>query len=313
MVNVVSLFHGMGCLNIAMNRAGIRTGFVYTSEIDKYATKVDIANNPGNIRMGDVRNWREWGIDWSSVDLVTAGSPCQGFSSAGKQGGTKAVIDGVETVISSREQYVDAKQRGAEFLSQSHLFWEFVLLLDVVRVWNPNVKFMLENVKMSRNNLDMITEALGVEPVFINSEVICPQSRPRYYWCNWGVPAPEPKDINLLDYLVDEGKPMSKGWHTWFEKNREFQLSKQYCAILNNGSTNRAICMTERQYASWNGNFIQMGGGEYRAMTVNEACAMQGVPRGYCNSVSASRAYSMLGNGWQCDTIEHILRYMNGA
>lgn len=239
MVNVVSLFHGMGCLNIAMNRAGIPTGFVYTSEIDKYATKVDIANNPDNIRMGDVRNWRDWGIDWSSVDLVTAGSLCQGFSSAGKQGGTKAIIDGVETVISTREQYTDAKQRGAEFLSQSHLFWEFVLLLDVVRVWNPNVKFMLENVKMSRNNLDMITKALGVDPVFINSALVSAQNRQRYYWCNWDVPQPEDLGIvlaNILEVQPTDPTYMSK---TFCERNKH---------ILRDDLTGKAKNLSAMEY-----------------------------------------------------------------
>src|SRR5690606_20355187 len=131
---------------------------------------------PGIIRLGDVTKWRDWGIDWSSIKLVIGGSPCQGFSSAGKQGGTKSTVNGVEVIVSDRETYHAVKKAGGVFLSQSHLFWGYVLILDHVKAHNPRVAFMLENVKMSKNNLDMITSALGVAPVFINSAVLSAQN-----------------------------------------------------------------------------------------------------------------------------------------
>lgn len=201
---VISLFHGMGCFNIAAERAGVEFQKCYTSEIDPYASIVDKANNPGNVNMGDVTKWRDWPINWWEVDLVVGGSPCQGFSAAGKQGGTKAILDGMEIIVSDRAMYLDAKSRGAEFLSQSYLFWEYVLLIDFIKLFNPNVKVFLENVNMSKNNMDMITDAMGVKPVFINSALVSAQNRRRWYWANWEFDQPEDKHIYLRDILESD-------------------------------------------------------------------------------------------------------------
>lgn len=171
--NVLSLFHGMGCCNLALERSGIYFDRLYTSEVDKYSTIVDEANNPGNIRLGDVTKWREWDIDWSSIDLLVGGSPCQGFSFAGKQ---LAFDD-----------------------PRSKLFFVYVDILNHIREVNPDVKFMLENVKMKKEFLSIISEKLGVEPVFINSNLVSAQNRQRYYWANWGFEQPEDKGITWGD------------------------------------------------------------------------------------------------------------------
>lgn len=133
-MNVLSLFDGMSCGMIALERAGIEVGTYYASEIDKYATKVSEANYPQIVRMGDVTKWREWDIDWSSIDLLIGGSPCQGFSFAGKQ---LAFND-----------------------PRSALFFEYLNILNHIKLVNPNVKFFLENVKMKKEYLDVITESL---------------------------------------------------------------------------------------------------------------------------------------------------------
>lgn len=179
-MNVLSLFDGISCGRYCLDRLRERVTY-YASEINGPADQVSKNNYPDIIRLGDVTSWREWPLDWSSIDLVIAGSPCQGFSSAGKAGGTKAIIAGETVLIDSRNRYMWAKGVGAEFLSQSHLFWEFILILDHVKAHNPRVRFMLENVKMSGNNMDMITKAIGVEPVFINSALVSAQNRQRYY------------------------------------------------------------------------------------------------------------------------------------
>ncbi len=198
-INVLSNFDGMSCGRIALDKIGANIGLYYAAEIDKHAVKVSSHNWPENINMGDVTKWRDWDIDWSSIDLFIGGSPCQGFSSAGKQGGTKAMVNGEIAVISTREQYENAKQKNAEFLSCSHLFWEFVLCLDHVKSCNPDVKFMLENVKMSKPNMKLVTDALGVEPVFINSSLVSAQNRQRYYWSNWEITQPEDKGVSWSD------------------------------------------------------------------------------------------------------------------
>lgn len=205
MINVLSLFDGMSCGRIALERIGQPVGMYARSEIDKHALLVARANYPKSYDLGDVTKWREWPIDWSTIDLIMGGSPCQGFSAAGKQGGTRAKLHGQEMIVDTREKYVTAKQAGAEFLSQSYLFWEFVLIVYHIRTHNPKVKILLENVKMSRPNLDMITAAMGCgDPVFINSALVSAQNRQRYYWCNWEVGQPENRGIVLADILESE-------------------------------------------------------------------------------------------------------------
>lgn len=168
----------MSCGRIALDRAGIEIDKYYASELDKYAIKVTQANWPENIQLGDVNKWREWDIDWASIDLLIGGSPCQGFSFAGKQ---LAFDD-----------------------PRSKLFFEYVNILEYVKMLNPRVKFMLENVKMKKEFLNVISESLGVEPVFINSTLVSAQNRQRYYWANWDFDQPEDKRIMLVDILENE-------------------------------------------------------------------------------------------------------------
>lgn len=133
-MNVLSLFDGMSCGQIALNRIGIKPTKYYASELDKYAIKVTQANYPDTMQLGDVTKWREWDIDWSSIDLLIGGSPCQGFSFAGKQ---LAFDD-----------------------PRSKLFFVYVDILNHIKSVNPSVKFLLENVKMKKEYLDVITERL---------------------------------------------------------------------------------------------------------------------------------------------------------
>ena len=184
-MNVLSLFDGMSCGQIALNRIGIKPTKYYASELDKYAIKVTQANYPDTVKLGDVTQWREWDIDWASIDLLIGGSPCQGFSFAGKQ---LAFDD-----------------------PRSKLFFVYVDILNHIKSVNPSVKFMLENVKMKKEYLAVISEQLGVEPVFINSALVSAQNRQRYYWCNWEVSQPEDRGIVLADILesdhVEDGSP----------------------------------------------------------------------------------------------------------
>lgn len=168
-MNVLSLFDGISAGRVALERAGISVENYYAAEIDKYAIKVTQANYPDTIHLGDVTKWREWDIDWSSIDLLIGGSPCQGFSFAGKQ---LAFDD-----------------------PRSALFFVYVDILNHIRSVNPDVKFLLENVKMKKEYLDVISEQLGVEPVFINSALVSAQSRQRYYWANWSFGQLEDKGI----------------------------------------------------------------------------------------------------------------------
>ena len=176
-VNVLSLFDGMSCGRIALDRAGFEVGSYYAAEVDKYAITVTQANYPNTVQLGDVTNWRDWDIDWAGIDLLIGGSPCQGFSFAGKQ---LAFDD-----------------------PRSKLFFVYVDILNHIRSVNPNIKFLLENVKMKKEYLDVISEHLGVEPEPINSALLSAQNRQRYYWANWEFGQPEDKGLVLADIIED--------------------------------------------------------------------------------------------------------------
>ena len=156
----------------------MEVGKYYASEIDKYAISITQKNYPDTIQLGDVTKWREWDIDWASIDLIMGGSPCQGFSMAGKQ---LAFDD-----------------------PRSALFFVFVDIRNHIQKHNPDVKFLLENVRMKKDHLAVITEYMGVEPVMINSALVSAQNRRRLYWTNipLGVTQPADKGEILSDILV---------------------------------------------------------------------------------------------------------------
>ena len=149
-MRVLSLFDGMSCARIALERAGINVTRYYASEVDRYAIKVAQANYPDTVQLGDVRDimWPET-FEFEKINLLIGGSPCQGFSFAGKQ-----------------LNFDDPR---------SALFWEYVRLLKECK---PRY-FLLENVRMNQRSQDVITEALGVQPVPINSSLVSAQNRKR--------------------------------------------------------------------------------------------------------------------------------------
>lgn len=186
-VNVLSLFDGISCGQQALERLGVEVDKYYASEVDKYAISITQKNYPDTVQLGDVTKWREWDIDWASIDLVMGGSPCQGFSMAGKQ---LAFDD-----------------------PRSALFFVFVDIRNHIQKFNPNVKFLLENVRMKKDHLDVISQYMGVEPVMINSALVSAQNRVRFYWCNWEITQPEDRGILLKDILetgeVDRDKSLA--------------------------------------------------------------------------------------------------------
>lgn len=346
-MNVLSLFDGMSCGQIALERANIPVDIYYAAEIDKYAVQVSKANYPNTIHLGDVTKWREWDIDFSSIDLLIGGSPCQGFSVAGEQGGTKCIFNDEEIVVTDRKKYLEMKGKGAEFLSQSFLFWEFVLLLDHVKSLNPSVQFMLENVKMAKNNMDMITTALGVEPVFINSALVSAQNRQRWYWANWNIPQPEDKGILLKDIIEGDGfikthgeyKPktdkaqcLDANYHKGVDNHGQRTIIRpcelkpfnkdSLCHHVANATDIKGNESIKRVYAESGKcpTLTTMGGGHrepkvltgeqsYRKLTPLECERLQTVPDGYTDHVSNTQRYKMLGNGWTVDVIAHIFKH----
>lgn len=282
-MKILSLFDGMACCRIALEKLGVNVDAYYASEIDKHAIKVAQSNWPDNVQLGDITRWQEWDIDWSSIGLVTGGFPCQSWSLAGKQLG-------------------DKDERGM-------LFWTMLDVMKKVREHNPNAHFLIENVKMKNEFEEYIThhtkQALGeVHKILINSSIVAPYDRPRYYWTSFPCTQPDPVDLFFVDVVGDDLVPMSDGWHKWWDKNKEFQLSKKYSKV--NGFGDKGICMTARQYASWNGNFIDVNGVIHKP---NKAALARlvGAKELYFYTATQRQAELMAGNGWTVDVIVHLL------
>ena len=206
-MNVLSLFDGMSCGQQALERAGFKVDNYFASEIDKYAIQVTMANYPNTKQLGSVVNVD--GYKLPKIDLLIGGSPCQSFSFAGKRKGM-ATTD--EQEILTLEHYLKLKAEGYEFEGQSYLFWEYMRLLNEVK---PKY-FLLENVEMGEKWEKVLSKAIGVNGIHINSALVSAQNRKRIYWTNIGlepsglfgylesiITQPKDKGILLKDVLQD--------------------------------------------------------------------------------------------------------------
>lgn len=229
-MNILSLFDGTSAGRLEAERAGLPVTKYYASEIDKYAIAVSKKNYPDIIHLGNVEDYQEWDIDFGEIDLLLGGSPCQGFSIAGKQ-----------------LNFEDPR---------SKLFFEYVEILKKIREKNPNVLFLLENVRMKKEFQNIISEHLGVEPIEINSNLVSAQNRKRLYWTNIpNIKQPEDKGIMLKDIVHEKADidfAVSETWCKRFKRKAQYYIDKSYVAV----SPEKAITMTARQIMSWNGNFI---------------------------------------------------------
>lgn len=183
-MKILSLFDGISAGQLALRQANKTIDQYYASEVDKYAIQLTQRNFPNTIQLGDVNNWREWDIPWAEIDLVMGGSPCQGFSFAGKQ-----------------LNFDDPR---------SALFFVFVDICHHVADHNPKMRFLLENVRMKKESQAVITGYMGVEPIPINSSLVSAQNRYRLYWTNIpNVTQPEDQGIILRDILETNGNTYS--------------------------------------------------------------------------------------------------------
>ena len=243
-LTILSLFDGMSCGQIALRDMGVPINRYYASEIDKHAIKQTQLNFPDTIQLGDVEKWREWDIDWPSIDLLLAGSPCQGFSLGGKMLG-----------------HDDPRSR---------LYWVFLDILRHIQTYSPNVKFLLENVRMRTNDERQINESLGLMPVVINSSLVSAQNRVRLYWSNirtrqeglfgdvhTDIPMPEDRGIFIQDilelevedkYYIDSGvfgqdvsgkaRALRVGGGLSTDARHSWQENNMICAMRGRGSNN---------------------------------------------------------------------------
>jgi len=315
-MNVLSLFDGMSCGQIALEKLGIPVKNYFAAEIDKYAIQVAQDNYPDTIHVGDVKDIHT--IDGHlvddfcflhKIDLLIGGSPCQGFSFAGKQ-----------------LNFDDPR---------SQLFFEYVRLLKELK---PKY-FLMENVKMKKESMDIITEYLGVEPIEINSNLVSAQNRKRLYWTNIPMEGlPEDKGIMLKDILepveqIDDAYYYSDKSIAYMERgNDKWQQagSRRADRYTQTPDTKKAFTITANFHKGVPYNYfddvrdkskcVRSGGrGSYdrhewdsvdtqhiRKLTVTECERLQTVPDGYTCGVSNTQRYKMLGNGWTVDVVKHI-------
>ena len=295
-MNVLSLFDGISCGQLALNRAGIKYDNYYASEVDDNAISIAKKNFPNMIHLGDVREVTAEKLP--KIDLILSGSPCQGFSIAGKQ---LAFDD-----------------------PRSKLFFEFVRILKEVRERNPDVKFLMENVPMKTDYLEIITDYLKVEPVFINSSEITAQSRKRYYWMNWKVGSIfNQKDLvfeDIAEKNIDEDYFYNNRTLNYIKKETSHRLQTPHqLGHINksNSQANRVYSILGKSVtmkAEGGGLGAKMGlyldNGRIRRATPIEAERLQTLPDNYTLGLSDNQRYKVIGNGWTVDVICHLLNYL---
>jgi DNA-cytosine methyltransferase len=327
----------------ALENIGIKVDKYYSSEIKPYAIELTQYHFPDTIQVGDVTKWRDWDIDWQSIDLVLSGSPCQDLSAAGKRAG----ING----------------------SKSSLFFVFVDILNHIKSLNPNVLFLQENVgSASKLDVGIMSRALGVYPCRINSSLLTAQLRDRYYWSNiqtketmfdlvTDIPQPIDKGIMFKDIITsgdvnrEKSKCLLSGLYNSFcyknEKSKEAQhylinrekfgtlliyeennelrcktnTAKGYDIVTENDcldlsfptSTTRRARVTKGKspcIMESNNNLYSYKDGIVRTVNQIEMERLQGFPDGYTSILSKAKAGSLLGDDWTLPIIEHIFSFI---
>ena len=286
-INVLSLFDGMSCGQIALERAGIEVDKYFASEINEKAIRVTQNNYPNTIQLGNVLNVKSEHLP--KIDLLIGGSPCQGFSIAGK---------------------------GLNFKDErSKLFFEFVRLKNEL---NPTY-FLLENVKMKDEIADEIDKLLGVKRVYIDSRDFTGHIRKRYYWTNIPIDDWNKKDLKIKD-IINPNIPFDKDMN-FFLGRTVYDPSMSYDGIITiNPRDNKGKQTWQRgRVYDIEGNCpticaslfdlnITKDHSTYRKLTIEECEKLQGVPIGYTSCVKKNDAGEMLGNGWTVDVIAHIFK-----
>lgn len=274
MINVLSLFDGMSCGQIALKQLGFEFNY-YSSEIDEHAIKLTQHNFPDTTQLGDIRNIKI--KDLPKIDLLIGGSPCQGFSLAGK-----------------KLNFNDPR---------SALFFEYV---RIFKETNPKY-FLLENVKMKKEYQDIITEYLGVEPILINSSLVSAQNRERLYWTNIpNISEVQDKGILFKDIVNHnhELKPLTKWFFSkWGEKMKIDSLRTL--------SSDKSFCITTNKSHSKN-YYLNYDKTMARMLELDEIRKLQNIPDDYDMScISKTQAHKVIGNGWTIDVIKHIFKHMD--
>jgi len=301
---VLSLFDGISCGRVALDRLGINYETYYSSEIDKYAIAISDYHFKDTVKLGSVMEWENWDIDYSSVDLILAGFPCQSWSKNGK-------LQGIEDV-------------------RGQLVYPMLKIMEKVKMANPNVKFLLENVKMQGGYVDFLSKLIGIEPILINSSLMSAQNRERLYWTNIENVV-QPKDLSLtMDNILEKGK---------VAENLYYNVGADYTGKETGHVADLHIKIHQSEKRVYSSDYksptlTTMQGGHRqpkvligdihgshimrrltpleceRLQTLEDNYSKYGVLNGKVKEISNSQRYKTVGNGWTVDVIAHILSFM---
>jgi len=294
-INVLSLFDGMSCGQIALNRIGVKINNYYASEIDVNAIQVTQKNYPNTKQLGSVIDLD--GSLYQNIDLLCGGSPCQNFSFAGKPKGmgTKCEIE-----ILSLEHYLQLKNEGFEFEGQSYLFWEFMRILTETK---PKY-FLLENVKMTKKWQNVLSEAIGCRPIEINSSKFSAQNRPRLYWTNIPFTLPEENNTQCIYDILEEGAEFNDNYANWMLN--KWGDKRRLDAFFN--AKGKASCLTASMAKGQKATYCVNDDKKIHKFSALECERLQTVPDNYTDGIANSHRFHMLGNGWTVDVIAHIFK-----
>jgi DNA-cytosine methyltransferase len=341
---VVSLFNGMNTGRQALENCGYKVTKYYSSELKPYAIELTQFHFPDTIQVGDVTKWREWDIDWKSVNIILSGSPCQDLSIAGKRKG----ISG----------------------TKSSLFWVFIEILEHVKSLNPNVIFFQENVgSANKKDIGIMSRAMRLYPVRMNSSLVTAQLRDRYYWTNirtkqtmfdvvTDIPQPEDRKIMFKDILTDGYTDRDKAraileseerlntdlgkMHDRYAKFGNVVYLEKYKDLISIENARLKVKTNTTdgyQYATENdclnlsfptsttrrgritkgkapcllqGNepLFAFTGDNIRPLNKIELCRLQGFPDDYCDILTRNKAASLLGDGWTLPIVEHFFSFL---
>lgn len=296
-INVLSLFDGISCGRVALERVGIPIKKYYASEIDKYAMQISKKNYPDIIQLGDIKGLTNDILDsLGEIDIVMGGSCCQDLSCYKYDRGDVTGLNG----------------------EKSGLFYEFCRILKYVK---PKY-FLLENVaSMEKKWKDEISKNMGVQPVMINSSLVCAAERKRLYWTNIpNILQPQDKGVVLKDIVFNADEVPEKYWYTKYDFTvHEGDVKVKATIHLNshrqakevyglNHKCNTLLCDGN------GGNLVKKvyQNEKVRKLMPIEYERLQTLPDEYTDCVSDSRRYSVIGNGWTVDVIAHIFNNLKG-
>lgn len=324
-MNVLSLFDGISSGYLALQRAGIKIDNYYASEVDKYAISISKYNFSNIKHLGDIRNWKNWNIEWDTIDLLIGGSSCKSLS------------------IAAAHKW--GKQSGLD-VGESTLFWEYVEILEYLQTANSNAKFLLENVySMKKQDKIKITEVLHTIPILIDSSLLSAQQRKRYYWTdiNQGnIEQPKNKNILLKDIILsdfvdrDKSLTIDSSYYKGTNWNHYKKKSVRQLIIVDPirlGFIKKNLLGNRVYSLEGKSRTLMANGGGWGAKTglyldkevvrklhPIECERLQTLPDNYTQygiddngnqiKISNTQRYKTIGNGWTIDVLAHIFSYL---